>query len=386
MGKLTAPSRPHGTILAVNSGSSSLKIGFFAFEDDDEQPLLTAVAENIGRDDGRLRLSGTNGKTISEQNHDARTQEEAFARLLDASRDFITESPTLIGHRIVHGGPNLTAHQVVTAALLKELQAAVHFAPLHIPVSIRLIHQAQEAYPDIANVACFDTAFHHSLPEVARRLPLPAEYDRMGVRRYGFHGLSYESVVHRLGDRVPECTIVAHLGNGSSLCALRWGRSVETTMGLTPTGGIPMATRSGDLDPGVLLFLMRSQGMSADALEVLLNERSGLKALAGESDMKCLLARRAAGDQQAEAAVAAFVHGVRLALGAYAASLSGLDLLVFTGGIGEHSAEIRSLICHGLNILHLSDDSGCSRVAVLPTEEERQIARICRSMELPCKN
>lgn len=379
MEKLIPAVRPEDVILAINSGSSSLKIGFFRSENGDEQPLLTGVAENIGRRDGRIYLKADDGAVVHEQDHVAQSHKEALAKLIEATRSFMPASPAVIGHRIVHGGPELTAHQRVTPVLMAKLQTAVHFAPLHIPVALSLLEEARRAYPLTPNVACFDTAFHHTLPEVARRLPIPAAYDRMGVHRYGFHGLSFESVVQRLGDRLRENTIVAHLGNGSSLCALRWGRSVETTMGLTPTGGIPMATRSGDLDPGVLLFLLRSQGLSANELEALLNQNSGLKGVAGESNMQTLLARRAAGDAAAEQAVATYVHGVRLALGAYAAALCGLDLLVFTGGIGENSAEIRSLICRGLGIFHLSDDPDCSRVLVLPAEEERQIARICRS-------
>lgn len=385
MDTVTASRAPaaDGLILAINSGSSSLKLGFFERLNHEEQPLLTGIAEGIGRQDGQLRLLDPHGTAVLQLDHIAESQPAALAKLVEVSRQHLPRTPAVIGHRVVHGGPELTEHQPVTEELLHKLQSAVHFAPVHIPSALSLIRQAQDLFPGTPNIACFDTAFHRTLPEVARRFPLPVEFDRMGVHRYGFHGLSYESVVHRLGDRLPPRTIVAHLGNGSSLCALRSAHSIETTMGLTPTGGIPMATRSGDLDPGVLLFLMRSQHMTADDLESLLNQRSGLKAIGGDSDMKALLARSAAGDEPARAAVASYVHAIRLVLGAYSAALSGLDLLVFTGGIGEHSAEIRSMICRDMEILGLSDEPSSSRILVLPTDEERQIARICRSFLNP---
>lgn len=376
----TTAAETDALILAVNSGSSSLRIGFYRIVDREEQPLLTGIADGIGRSDGHLRLFDSTGSPLLSQDDIAESQPEALRKLVELSRTRLPRAPIAIGHRIVHGGPELTQHQPVTEKLLHTLEGAVHFAPLHIPISLRLIRQAQGLFPSCPNIACFDTAFHRTLPAVARRIPLPDPYPRLGLHRYGFHGLSYESVVHRLGAKLPPHTIVAHLGNGSSLCALRSGQSIETTMGLTPTGGIPMSTRSGDLDPGVLLFLLRTENMTPDNLEALLTQRSGLKAIGGDSDMKALLTRSAAGDPSAAAAIDTFVHAIRLVIGAYTAALSGLDLLIFTGGIGEHSSEVRSMICRGMDLFGLTDDPNSPRVLVLPSDEERQIARICRSL------
>ena len=277
----------------------------------------------------------------------------------------------------MHGGPNLRTHQLITPQVLDELRSATHFAPLHIPQALTLIASAQSIFPSAAQFACFDDAFHRTMPEVASHLPLPQQYFDAGVRRYGFHGLSYESLVHHFGERLPERAVFAHLGNGASLCALRIGQSVDTTMGFTPTGGIPMGTRSGDLDPGVFLYLLRKEQMSADELEDLFNHQSGLFALSsGESDVKSLEDRARANDPEAMLALNVFVTSVRKAIGAYVALLGGVDLLVFTGGIGEHSDHVRSAITNGLEFLGLTAD----KIKIVPAEEEQQIARHCRRM------
>jgi acetate kinase len=261
--------------------------------------------------------------------------------------------------------------------VLEQLRLAVHFAPLHIPQALTLIASAQSIFPLAAQYACFDDAFHRAMPEVASHLPLPQRYFDAGIQRYGFHGLSYESLVRRLGSRLPERAILAHLGNGASLCALRNGRSIDTTMGLTPTGGIPMGTRSGDLDPGVFLYLMRNEKLGADELEDLLNHQSGLFALSsGESDVKALEERALANDPHAALALDIFATAVRKTIGAYVALLGGIDLLVFTGGIGEHSEPIRSAATKGLEVLGLTAE----KIQAVPTQEEQQIAYHCRAM------
>jgi acetate kinase len=253
---------------------------------------------------------------------------------------------------------------------------------LHIPQALALITAAQSIFPSAAQFACFDDAFHQTIPEVASHLPLPQRYFDLGIRRYGFHGISYESLVHLFGAKLPERSIFAHLGNGSSLCALRNGISIDTTMGLTPTGGIPMGTRSGDLDPGVILYLLRNAKLDADQLEDLLNHRSGLFALSsGESDVKTLEERARSTDPNskdpsARLALDVFAVSVRKAIGAYMALLGGVDLLVFTGGIGEHSDSVRSAATNGLELLGLTAD----KIQIVPTQEERQIARHCREM------
>jgi len=362
-------------ILAINSGSSSLKLGLF----EQDTPRLRGEVEGIGQSSARLRVTDAGGRVLIEKQEPAASQEEALTALIAILRDHADDDPVAIGHRIVHGGPALLEHQRITPTVLETLAAAEHFAPLHIPQSLRLIRQSQQLFPGVPQIACLDTAFHRHMPEVARRFPLPSELDRQGIHRYGFHGLSFESLVHRLGKSLPERVILAHLGSGSSLCALQNGVSIDTTMGLTPLGGVVMATRSGELDPGVLLYLLRSGKNTPDTLEELLNRHAGLTALSeGERDMQKLLVRRSAGDQLADLAVTAYVTSVRKAIGAYAALMGGLDLLVFTGGIGEHSEQIRSLICDHLDFLGVSAADG--KVLALPTEEEEQIARICLTL------
>jgi len=224
--------------------------------------------------------------------------------------------------------------------------------------------------------ACFDTAFHQTIPDLAAHLPIPQRFFDAGIRRYGFHGLSYESLVHHFGAKLPERAIFAHLGSGASLCALRNGRSVDTTMGLTPTGGIPMGTRCGDLDPGVILYLLRNQRLNADELEELLNHASGLFGLAGESDMKRLEERRLADDSAAVFALEVFTYSIRKVIGSYMALLGGVDILVFTGGIGEHSEYIRSTATAGLTSFGLTTEM----IQVVAADEEKQIARHCRAL------
>ena len=278
---------------------------------------------------------------------------------------------------MVHGGPHLRSHQFITPQVLGQLRSATHFAPLHIPQALTLIAAAQSIFPSAAQFACFDDAFHQTIPEVASHFALPQRYFDAGILRYGFHGISYESLVHHFGATLPERAIFAHLGNGASLCALRNGKSIDTTMGLTPTGGIPMGTRSGDLDPGILLYLLRNEKLDADKLEDLLNHQSGLSGLSsGASDVKMLEERARANDPKARLALDVFALSVRKMIGAYMALLGGADLLVFTGGIGEHSDHIRSKATEGLERLGLTPD----KIRIVPAREEQQIARHCRKM------
>ena len=282
-----------------------------------------------------------------------------------------------MGHRVVHGGPNLLTHQPITPQVLDELRSAIHFAPLHIPQALSLISSAQSLFPSATQFACFDDVFHRTMPEVASHLPLPQRYFDAGVRRYGFHGLSYESLVYHFGAQLPTRAIFAHLGNGASLCALRNKVSIDTTMALTPTGGIPMGTRSGDLDPGVIVYLLRMEQLGADEMEYLVNHQSGLLALSSdESDVKSLEARARSDDPHATLALNVFAISVRKVIGAYVALLGGVDLLVFTGGIGEHSDYVRSAVTNGLEFLGLTAD----KIKIVSAEEEQQIARHCRRM------
>ena len=344
-------------ILVLNSGSSSLKFGVYTRGANDEEALLTGSADGIGRSNGTLNILSSDGNPLATRKDISESQSAALTTLAVEIQKHIGAVPIAVGHRIVHGGPNLLTHQLITPKLLDELHAATHFAPLHIPQALALIDAAQRTFPNAAQFACFDDAFHQTMPEVASHLPIPQKYFDVGIRRYGFHGLSYESLVDHFGAQLPPRAIFAHLGNGASLCAVQNGKSIDTTMGLTPTGGIPMGTRSGDLDPGILIYMLRNEKLSADQFENLLNHQSGIFALSnGESDVKALDDRARAKDPRAIFALDAFANAIRKAIGAYIALLGGIDLLVFTGGIGEHSEYVRSHASRGLESLGLTEN------------------------------
>jgi len=389
------PQSSEAPILVINTGSSSLKLGLYVHRDGKEKVLFDGLADGIGQGSGTMQLRDADRKVLRKESHAAATQHEALTQAVAWLQEFGQQTPVAIGHRVVHGGPNLTTHQRITPELLEELKRCVHFAPLHIPMAIKLIEEAQQVFPGVLEFACFDTAFHTTIPETASRFALPRELFDQGIRRYGFHGLSYESIVDQLGNDLPGRTVIAHLGSGASLAAVRDGRSVDTSMGLTPTGGIPMATRTGDLDPGVLLFLLRTTHTSVDALEELLNKASGLKALSGgKADMRELEEAAKQSDTKAQLAIEIFCARIRETVAAYAAVLGGLDLLVFTGGIGEHSARVRHDVCAGLSFLGIAFDDAANalhastistsgskiRIAIVPAEEDQQIARHCRAM------
>jgi acetate kinase len=368
-------------ILAVNSGSSSLKFGLYRppAADEDPAPVLTGGAIGIGHSNGRLQIKDVQGAVQVDKPYRLDSQGHALAEILKTIDQTSQGRPSMIGHRIVHGGPHLREHQQITESLVRTLEAAVHFAPLHIPAAVKLIRETTKLLPEVPQYACFDTAFHRTMPETSRHYPLPEHLYEKGVERFGFHGISYESLLYRLGDDLPDRVVAAHLGSGASLVALFRGRSVDTSMGMTPTGGIPMATRPGDLDPGILLYLLRTEHLSADQMESLLNHDSGLGAIAGgESDMRLLEECAAKGDPRARLAIEIFAQAVKKQIGAYAAELGGLDRMIFTGGIGEHNALMRDRICDGLDFLGLTsgDPARCAKVLVIPAEEELQIARI----------
>jgi acetate kinase len=384
-----------GSVLVINTGSSSLKFGLYAERNRDELLLFGGVAQGIGGDGGKLEFKDAHGRVLLSQSIRLASQADALDRATHWLDQVSDGKPCAIGHRVVHGGPRLSNHQRITPALLAELSACLHFAPLHIPIALKLMERAARTYPGIPQFACFDTVFHNTMPDKAVRFALPGKLFDEGIRRYGFHGLSYESIVDQFGTTLPGRTVIAHLGNGASLVAVKDGRSVDTTMGLTPTGGIPMATRSGDLDPGVLLYLLRVKRMGADALEELLNHDSGLTALSGgRADMRDLQAAANNGDGQARLAIETFCSAISKVVAGHAAALGGLDLLVFTGGIGEHSARVRKNVCQDLKFLGVSlDDSENQlhrgtisttqsgvRVRVVSSQEGRQIARHCRAM------
>jgi acetate kinase len=369
--------RKDDLVFVLNSGSSSLKFGIYYRGASDEEALLSGSADGIGASNGTLHVHSSDGKTLVQREGILESQSDALATVASAIREHICAAPVAVGHRVVHGGPNLLSHQPITPQVLDGLRSAMHFAPVHIPQALSLIASAQSLFPSAAQFACFDDVFHQTMPEVASHLPLPQRYFDAGVRRYGFHGLSYESLVYHFGAQLPERAIFAHLGNGASLCALRNRVSIDTTMGLTPTGGIPMSTRSGDLDPGVFVYLLRREQLGPDEIEDLIDRQSGLFALSsGESDVKSLQDRARSGDPHAKLALNVFAISVRKVIGAYVALLGGVDLLVFTGGIGEHSDYVRSAATSGLEFLGLTAD----KIKIVAAEEEQQIARHCRRM------
>lgn len=351
-------------VLALNSGSSSLKFGLYRVEASRAEELLA--------------------ETIATPN-----QQEAIIRIARLLVESNMPAPAAIGHRIVHGGPMLRQHCLIDGAVLRQLEAATAFAPLHTPAALSVIRFAQEHFPGLPQVACFDTTFHAELPDVARVLPISRELQSEDIQRYGFHGLSIESIMHQLGDDPPDRLVIAHLGNGASVTAVKSGKSIDTSMGLTPTGGVIMGTRSGDLDPGVLVYLMREKNFDAAMLEELVNHRSGLLGISGvDSDMR-RLHEAAPSNADARLAIQMFCYCVRKQVAAMIAALDGVDSVVFTGGIGENDGQVRAAICGGLSWIGVSLDetrnrsasnpvndcaSRCS-VLVLASQEDAQIAR-----------
>ncbi|MEC9198636.1 MAG: acetate/propionate family kinase [Pseudomonadota bacterium] len=377
-------------LMTLNAGSSSIK--FAVYPVDGDHPIAHGQLEKIGSDDAQLTLHGGNhSETRSEGSLDHTT---GLRRIL-AALDGLTQGAPIaaVGHRIVHGGPEIDAPKILDSALLEKLAEYAPLAPLHQPHNLAAVHAAIAAFPDALQVGCFDTAFHRHHPWVNDTFALPRTYYDQGVRRYGFHGLSYDYIIHRLAQIDSHAahgkTVVAHLGNGASMCAIRDGRSIGSTMGFSALDGLPMGTRSGQIDPGVLLYLMESHGMDAAALTDLLYKKSGLLGLSGLSnDMRTL---EEAGTDEAEQAIAYFTFRIRRELGAMAAILGGVDTLVFCGGIGEHSARIRAEVCTGMEWLGIALDAaanaaaadiisnGPTKVRVIPTDEEAIIAKAVRS-------
>lgn len=361
------------TVLAINCGSSSLKFGVYRGQGDRMTLECEGEAEEIGGEHGSFWM-----KTSAQE--EKRTEQialpdhaAAVGQALEAMKQCGTSTPAAVGHRFVHGGPAIREHQRITPEVLENLHAAVDYAPLHLPASLAAFDAIEKALPHLPQVACLDTAFHRTMPDVSKTYALPEAVRKAGVERYGFHGLSCESILPQLSE-VPEKLVVAHLGNGSSVTAIRNGQSVDTSMGLTPAGGVMMGTRCGDLDPGVIVYLMRHGYGAADAIETLIDKQSGLLGVSGKSsDVRELLAARGK-DTQSDLALRMFCYQVRKTIAAMAAAMNGLNVLVFTGGIGEHADELRDDISSGLAFL------GKFQTLVLPAQEDLQIARITASL------
>jgi acetate kinase len=384
-----------GAILTLNAGSSSLKFALFPGEGD--TPLATGLADRIGPE-ATFRLSdGAGGALLPGAVPDLTDHHGAVQAVLAAlTAAFPAVELAAVGHRVVHGGPDLSAPAVIDDALLDVLGALAPFAPLHQPHNLAGIRAARAAFPGTPQIACFDTGFHRAHPFVNDTFALPRRFYDKGVRRYGFHGLSYEYIVAELAASEPALArgriIVAHLGNGASACAIRDGRSVSSTMGFSALDGLPMGTRCGQLDPGVLLCLMDQEGLGPKEIADLLYQQSGLLGMSGLSnDMRRLLASHS---REAAEAVAYFVVRVRREIGALAAALGGIDALVFCGGIGENARPIRARICETMewmgisldparnaaNDRRISRDGAAVTVLVIPTNEELVIARGARGL------
>ncbi len=376
-------------ILTLNAGSSSLKLGLY---DDRCSLLASGLVDRIGPQ-ATLRLRDTAGRDIFVPQGSLLTHAEALETVLHGLGAAFPVSIVAVGHRVVHGGMEFEGPTAIDATVLSRISALVPFAPLHQPHNIAGIEAAMRAFPDALQVACFDTAFHRGHTFAQTAYALPGEYFDKGIRRYGFHGLSYQSIAETLSATAPHLSrvVVAHLGNGASLCALRDRRSVSSTMGFTALDGLPMGTRPGQIDPGVLLYMLQQEGLTADEVSDLLYRRSGLLGLSGLSpDMRVL---EAAASDAAERAIAYFTTRIRREIAALAADLGGIDGIVFTAGIGENSARIRAEVCTGLTWLGatldpernelpapvVSAEGSAIEIRVIATDEEGVIARSTRA-------
>jgi acetate kinase len=367
---VTMPSS--GVVLALNSGSSSLKFGLYQGSGKGLVRLMGGEASCIGTPLASLQAADARGVVLADGPVTMLDRQAAIACIAQCMADLGAPAPDIVGHRVVHGGPTLRQHCIIDDSVLEQLEAATPFAPSHIPASLLGIRFARLHFPHAAEVACFDTTFHADLPDVARVLPIAHALEQDGLHRYGFHGLSCESIVRQLADDLPRRVVIAHLGNGSSITAVRNGKSVDTSMGLTPTGGVMMGCRSGDIDPGILVYLMRARNWTAEMLEDLVDHRSGLKGISGvDSDMR-RLHETADSNPRSRLAIDMFEYSVRKHVAAMMSALEGAELLVFTGGIGQHDASVRHAVCRGLAWAGVS--TTCA-VKVVRAEEEEQIAR-----------
>ena len=391
---------PHPRVLALNGGSSSIKFALFEAGDPMRQ-ILNGGIDRIGTPEATLRVNGLSKADRFSRLVKATDHTTAIGELMGAIKERSGGGNlTAVGHRVVQGGPKFCEPQRITPAMLAELRGLCAFDPEHLPEEILLIEAIERRFPGLPQVAAFDTAFHHDLPRVAQMLPLPRRYEAKGVRRYGFHGLSYAFLMEELErvtgrDTARGRVILAHLGNGASLSAVSEGKAVDTSMSFTPTSGLPMSTRSGDLDPGLSWYLLRTEGLDAKGFNAMTNFQSGLLGVSEtSSDMRDLLDREKK-DVRAAEAVAMFCYQVKKWIGGFTAALGGLDTLIFAGGIGENAPQIRSRVCAGLEFLGLelddarnakpagviSTDASRVTVRVIQTDEELMIARaVCATL------
>jgi acetate kinase len=385
-------------ILVINSGSSSIKFSLFAAGKGEPRSLYEGEVTGIGGEKSGFKFRDAEGRDLSGGRTEVKAESpvEAIGLVVEAVSGAGLPKVEAVGYRVVHPGARLDRHQRITDEVMKNLEEAVGFAPLHDPAVIEVMKELMDRFPGVGHYACFDTVFHQTMPDAAMTYPIPMKYRERGVRRYGFHGLSCESIVRQMKELdggVPRRMVIAHLGSGCSVTAVVDGRSVDTTMGLTPTGGVVMGTRPGDLDPGLVLYLLRqTEGDKVAALETMLNHDAGMVALSGmPNDMKAVREAAAKGDARARLAVEIFTRSVKKAVGGFIALMGGVDALVFAGGIGEHDARSRAEIAGGLEDLGISMNSalndangdGVRRVSasdsvaavlVVPAKEDLMIA------------
>ena len=378
--------KPH--VLAVNVGSSSIKFALFEVGDSYRRMLHGGI-DAIGSPQAVLQV-----KCLNEADNYSRPLAVAtHAGAIDAFMDWVEAENTFgplaaVGHRVVHGGPNYSQPVQITSQVIEELHRLSPFDPEHLPAEILLIEAFRSRLPHVTQVACFDTAFHHDLPRVAQILPIPRRYEAQGIRRYGFHGLSYAFLMEELARQAgPQASqgrvILAHLGNGASLAAVHRGQPIDTSMSFTPTAGVPMSTRSGDLDPAVAWYLARTEGMTPEQFNTMVNSQSGLLGVSEtSSDMRDLL-KHEANDIRAAEAVSLFCYQIKKWTGSFAAALGGLDTLVFAGGIGENAPIIRARICEGLGflVIELDESSNTNSAAVISTDGSPATVRVIRTNE-----
>jgi acetate kinase len=374
-------------VLVLNSGSSSIKFSVYEAGDGKRTKLLEGAVDGIGTDLGKFWIKDAEGKKLVDETPALPNRSVAFKLVADALQGGNMPAPAAIGHRIVCGGPTVRDNQLITPVLIDEIESYSDFAPLHTPIAVYIMREALKLFPGTPNFAILDTYFHRTMPEVVTHMPIPSEYAAMGVRRYGYHGISYESIVYQLQPNVPEKLIVAHLGNGASISAILHGQCLDTSMGLTPTGGIISGTRTGDIDPGILLFILRkiaekttSAGEAADKLEIVVGKKAGLLGVSELSnDMRDLRDAIKAGNSKARLAVDKFNWTIAKWIGSYVAELGGLDMLVFTGGIGENDINARAEICSGLGALGIVVDAERNNVrgeAVISAHSSKVAVRV----------
>lgn len=375
------------SVLVLNSGSSSIKFSIYEAGGEERRRLYEGAVDGIGTDHGRFWIKDAEGNKRVDETRPLPNRSVAFKVVADSLHSGSFPAPKAIGHRMVCAAPTLQNNQFVTPEMIDEMERYKSFAPLHTPIGAYIMREALLLFPGIPNFACSDSWFHRTMPEVVTQMPIPADYSAMGVRRVGFHGISYESIVYQLQPNVPEKLIVAHMGNGASISAIRKGECLDTSMGLTPTGGIVSGTRTGDIDPGVLLFMLRkiaertgSAKEAADQLEELTNKKAGLLGMSELSnDMRVLRSAIDANNERARLAVDKFNWTIVKSIGSFYAELGGLDMLVFTGGIGENDIAVRAEICSSLGALGVVVDAARNNVrgeAVISAKNSAVVVRV----------